>query len=188
MTDITKNCNRCKLPKSLDSFTLNKKPLANGDPSYRGTCKTCLAEQQKANRAADPERFRAANKRVYENHKERRLAEQREWRQANSEYDKARQAKYRKENPEVFRRAWHKYRVARHLADDGSVTTEFLKFLFRKEICIYCNNKIPREQRSMDHIIPISRGGLHSIENLVMCCKSCNSSKRDRLLSEWKSS
>jgi HNH endonuclease len=37
-----------------------------------------------------------------------------------------------------------------------------------------------------DHVVPISRGGKHSEGNLVPACRSCNSSKRDLLLVEWK--
>jgi 5-methylcytosine-specific restriction endonuclease McrA len=36
--------------------------------------------------------------------------------------------------------------------------------------------------------VPLTRGGSHSITNIVPACKTCNSSKRDRLLHEWPSS
>lgn len=49
--------------------------------------------------------------------------------------------------------------------------------------CAYCgsNGKL-----TVDHIIPMSRGGMHDLSNLVMCCKPCNSSKNNRLMNEWK--
>lgn len=37
----------------------------------------------------------------------------------------------------------------------------------------------------VDHIVPLSRGGNHSYENLQCLCKSCNSSKGAKLMSEW---
>lgn len=46
--------------------------------------------------------------------------------------------------------------------------------------CQYCN--APAE--SIDHVVPRSRGGPHSWENVVAACRPCNSRKRDRLLSE----
>ncbi|WP_203620386.1 HNH endonuclease [Streptomyces sp. SID8499] len=38
---------------------------------------------------------------------------------------------------------------------------------------------------TVDHVIPLSRGGQHAEGNLVPACKSCNSSKGDKLLIEW---
>jgi 5-methylcytosine-specific restriction endonuclease McrA len=46
--------------------------------------------------------------------------------------------------------------------------------------CQYCAG--PAE--SIDHVIPRSRGGTHTWENVVAACRPCNVSKRDRLLSE----
>ncbi|GMU77640.1 MAG: HNH endonuclease [Acidimicrobiia bacterium] len=46
--------------------------------------------------------------------------------------------------------------------------------------CQYCN----RAAENIDHVVPRSRGGAHSWENVVASCRSCNSHKEDRLLSE----
>ncbi len=35
------------------------------------------------------------------------------------------------------------------------------------------------------HLQPWSRGGLHTLENLVVACRSCNSSKNAKTPSEW---
>lgn len=48
--------------------------------------------------------------------------------------------------------------------------------------CIYCGSV---ENTTIDHIVPLSRGGKHEASNLAPACFSCNSSKCDRLLSEW---
>jgi hypothetical protein len=39
---------------------------------------------------------------------------------------------------------------------------------------------------SQDHVIPRSRGGSNRRDNLVDCCQSCNSRKRDRTLEEYR--
>ena len=49
--------------------------------------------------------------------------------------------------------------------------------------CVYCGSG---EMLSLDHVIPRSKGGTDSAENLVAACQPCNSSKRDRDLTEWK--
>lgn len=52
--------------------------------------------------------------------------------------------------------------------------------------CHWCKRPIPKGQRAIDHIIPLSRGGRHSIENLVAACKPCNSSKWAATPDEWE--
>ena len=46
--------------------------------------------------------------------------------------------------------------------------------------CQYCGDRAD----SIDHVRPRSRGGLHTWDNVVAACRSCNSRKRDRLLGE----
>ena len=46
--------------------------------------------------------------------------------------------------------------------------------------CQYCH----RPAENIDHVVPRSRGGPHTWENVVASCRSCNSRKEDRLLSE----
>lgn len=49
--------------------------------------------------------------------------------------------------------------------------------------CTYCGAP---GARSVDHILPTSRGGDHRRKNLALSCVSCNSEKRDRTPDEWK--
>jgi len=49
--------------------------------------------------------------------------------------------------------------------------------------CSYCG-KIP-DTICVDHVIPKCKGGLDVASNLVVACKTCNSSKGGKLLSEW---
>lgn len=46
--------------------------------------------------------------------------------------------------------------------------------------CQYCN----AAAESIDHVVPRSRGGGHTWDNVVAACRSCNGRKRDRLLEE----
>ncbi len=48
--------------------------------------------------------------------------------------------------------------------------------------CAYCGST---DSITVDHVIPISKGGPHSRDNVVPACKSCNSSKNTRSLPEW---
>jgi len=53
--------------------------------------------------------------------------------------------------------------------------------LFNNECC-YCGY---RGKLSEDHFIPLTKGGKHSLTNIVPACKSCNSSKHNSLPQEW---
>ncbi|MCP4718673.1 MAG: HNH endonuclease, partial [Desulfobacteraceae bacterium] len=44
----------------------------------------------------------------------------------------------------------------------------------------------PPAQLTMDHIIPVGRGGKSEKFNLVPCCKECNTQKSNLLPSEWE--
>lgn len=46
--------------------------------------------------------------------------------------------------------------------------------------CQYCGG----QAENIDHVVPRSRGGTHSWENVVACCRRCNTRKEDRLLEE----
>ena len=52
--------------------------------------------------------------------------------------------------------------------------------------CHYCRKKFKPAELTMDHVIPISRGGASVKENLVPCCKDCNNQKQNLLPAEWK--
>lgn len=44
-------------------------------------------------------------------------------------------------------------------------------------VCHYCGKKFKAEELTMDHIIPVARGGKSTKGNVVVCCFSCNQSK-----------
>ena len=46
--------------------------------------------------------------------------------------------------------------------------------------CQYCANYFPLDKLTMDHVIPKSRGGKNTWENLVAACKKCNQKKGSR--------
>lgn len=50
--------------------------------------------------------------------------------------------------------------------------------------CQYCGKKHPMSELSLDHVIPRSRGGGTTWENIVCCCTGCNARKGGRLPEE----
>jgi 5-methylcytosine-specific restriction protein A len=55
-----------------------------------------------------------------------------------------------------------------------------------KGMCHYCNRKVGRTDLTMDHIVPLSRGGKSSKGNIVAACKECNTKKKSLLPIEWE--
>lgn len=45
--------------------------------------------------------------------------------------------------------------------------------------CVYCGKKVNNFELALDHVVPRTKGGEDSSDNLVVCCRSCNSKKSD---------
>ena len=54
--------------------------------------------------------------------------------------------------------------------------------IFRRDnyTCQYCGRTFSSSELTLDHVVPRSRGGRSSWENLVACCYRCNNGKGDR--------
>ena len=67
--------------------------------------------------------------------------------------------------------------------------TNWWQALVQKGICHYCGRKFPPSELTMDHVVPLSRGGCSTKGNIVPCCKECNNGKKytmpvDEILAE----
>lgn len=52
--------------------------------------------------------------------------------------------------------------------------------------CHYCGLHFPPAELTMDHLVPLIRGGRSVKANLVPACKECNSKKKHLLPIEWE--
>ncbi len=57
-------------------------------------------------------------------------------------------------------------------------------YLRDNSTCQYCGKKPPREELTIDHIIPRSRGGESTWSNVIIACSDCNAKKGSHLLEE----
>ena len=67
--------------------------------------------------------------------------------------------------------------------------TNWWQAQIQKGVCHYCGGKFPPSELTMDHIVPLSRGGHSTKGNIVPCCKACNNNKKytmpvDEILAE----
>jgi 5-methylcytosine-specific restriction enzyme A len=52
-------------------------------------------------------------------------------------------------------------------------------------ICHYCQQHFKAAELTLDHLVPLVRGGRSSKGNCVPACKNCNNLKKDLLPIEW---
>ena len=55
-----------------------------------------------------------------------------------------------------------------------------------KGVCYHCEKKFARGELTMDHLIPLSRGGRSTKKNIVVSCKECNSRKKNLTVAELR--
>lgn len=155
----------------------------------------------RAKRLADPEKFKAKAKAFYRRHRERIRAAYK----ANPEKSRASHRAWVAKHPDKARAAsvncypkvaaWLKLhpekaaeyqnrRRAKKKATETEDCAPHIRFLRLMPLCQYCFTLIEGTPHA-DHVIPLNRDGPNHPRNLVACCKPCNSSKRDKLLSEW---
>jgi 5-methylcytosine-specific restriction endonuclease McrA len=80
-------------------------------------------------------------------------------------------------DPEDLRRERSKARALRE--------SQWWKRRLARGICYYCHRPAAPKALTMDHIVPISRGGKSTKGNVVPCCKECNNAKKQLLPMEW---
>jgi 5-methylcytosine-specific restriction endonuclease McrA len=64
--------------------------------------------------------------------------------------------------------------------------SQWWKRQLAKGACHYCGRTFSARDLTMDHIVPISRGGKTTKGNVVPCCKECNNAKKQLLPMEWE--
>jgi len=64
--------------------------------------------------------------------------------------------------------------------------SQWWKNRLAKGVCHWCGNSFPADELTLDHIVPVIRGGKSSRGNVVPACKECNSKKKYLLPLEWE--
>lgn len=65
-------------------------------------------------------------------------------------------------------------------------SSQWWKRKLAKRECRYCGGAFSPDELTMDHIIPVSRGGQTTKGNVVPACKECNNRKKHLLPMEWE--
>jgi 5-methylcytosine-specific restriction endonuclease McrA len=68
----------------------------------------------------------------------------------------------------------------RHIPQQSRALSRKNILLRDRNTCQFCGRVFPTSDLTLDHVVPRSRGGASSWENLVACCYKCNNNKGDR--------
>lgn len=131
---------------------------------YRATRRDVDRERVRAWRAANPDRVRDAVRAYHAAHTDAIRERRREYRDANR--DKIRALNNRRKA------------MQRNVEINDLTPDEWVEIIARSDgRCAYCGC-VP-DRITMDHVIPLSRGGNHTASNVVPACGPCNSRKGD---------
>lgn len=105
------------------------------------------------------------------------------WYEAHRDYAKARALEWTRKNPRQARFIRNR-REARKRAAGGAFTFEQWENLksYYDHRCLACGRQEPEIVLTVDHVIPISRGGSDDISNIQPLCGACNCRKHARII------
>lgn len=199
---VFKKCTKCG--KWLVASTVNFYKNKDGKYGLKSVCKECDKVRSKKYYEQNKEEKGEYDKKYREGHKEEIAKRNKKYYQANKEYILKRCRKYREENKEEVLKRQRKYsetpqgqvvtfngnnkRRQRTEQQGNGITKEqwleMMKYFDFK--CAYSGKSISiKENRSIDHIFPLAKGGAHEIWNCVPMDRSLNSSKCDSNIEQW---
>ena len=170
-----KQCSKCRVEKPISAFGVGKKRI-------RSQCKECDRETLNASRAAMSAEHKKAQNHGYNI---RRRSSQKIYRLKNKERDRLYAARWRKDNPDIVKETFRRHSARRR----GAPVVERIhkKAIIARDnsTCYLCSRVLTPNEITLDHVVPVSRGGNHTNDNLRVACRPCNSGKRDLLLEEY---
>lgn len=164
----TRVCTSCHESKPPEGFH------RRGENGLRSECKICIRERNRRWREGHREQAAALKRKWVAANPEMMAAYRRRWKEAHP--DKV--ASYRDANPHhkwksLFLKRCRGYGIAPVLGAPFTMTDVVDRY---GESCVYCKGG---EFEELDHYVPISKGGPHTLANVRPSCVSCNRSKHN---------
>lgn len=133
----------------------------------------------------NPDKDKASKDHYREKNPEKCIEAGRKFRKENPIKSAASSAEWKKKNPEKNAAKEQRRRASKlnALVPNRPVTSDTeieRKALF--DGCCFCGAD---KKLTLEHMVPLSKGGLHVEENLLGSCKSCNSSKHNHPVEDW---
>ena len=174
--------------KKKQYYNENKKEIRKKQKQYYNENKEDILKQNKKYREEHEEYFKEYRKQYYKNNKEEILEQHKQYYQDNKEEVLERCNRYRDNNPDkVFN--WHnKRRLLEENQGNGIDKDQWYEMMeFFDWKCAYSGEYIggDSKDRTIDHIIPLNKGGNNSIWNCVPMHHTYNSGKKDKDMLDW---
>lgn len=147
-----------------------------------------LKAQNLAYARAHSEERKAYNRKYHTANAESERLYRRQRRLKNLAHERARAAAWAKSNPTRKRELDSIADSRRRARILGAKVNDFTRQQWRDMLeqyghrCAYCGRKFDQLQK--DHIIPLSKGGDHTAQNIAPACGTCNKVKKDRTLAD----
>lgn len=182
-----KKCNHCHFDKPITEFHKDTR-LKSGCTSW---CEKCHREYHTQYYLNNQEKLIKNSKEYYYSNKEARKKNARTWAKSNPDKRKLICQKWRDCHKEQSQKSIKKWKMSNPekvvissqkrralvLNADGTITEKEWTELVKKynHSCLCCGTK--ENKITLDHIVPLSLGGKHTIDNVQPLCQSCNSKK-----------
>ena len=132
------------------------------------------------------ERSRIRSKQYMEKHKERIRIRKIIYNQKNREKNRIRHRAWCLANPNRVDESNVKRKTRLVRQSNGSITSQEIAKMLKDTVkCPYCMTRVESSDKHVDHMIPLSKGGLHATYNLAVVCSKCNHRKKDKTYPEW---
>lgn len=183
-----KTCKKCGVEKEIDCFPVRKSGSIDG---YRGVCKECKNKDRRKYYTENKTAILESNKKSYFKNHEYYLEYRKNHYIENIDWYKTRNRseEYKEAKKEYYSKIKHteKYKSARRIVTQnrrkntiGVLEQEEIKSLIKSEggFCFWCGSVI--KEYHLDHVYPISKGGINHIDNICISCENCNKRKSNK--------
>lgn len=179
---------------------LNPEKVLETARRYRDSHRKEIQQRQREKYNSNPEKYRNASRESQHRHREKYKEYNKTYYENNIEKERQRSLNYQRKNRIVVREKQRLYRLSnlnkdriksqrrrsRKKGASGKYTLADIANQLKSQHskCYYCGVNLD-DIYTIEHVVPLSRGGSNAPDNIVISCPHCNFSKGTKLPHEW---